>query len=104
MAIFNDDVVLANGKRKNIKIPGGSDMTIYKDGGSFATKYRLGKDGCYYNRISGSQVASKMSVPEFARLHITWNLIICQVSFFFLMIIILCDILIIININKVYEK
>lgn len=74
MAIFNDNVRLADGTFRNIKIPGNSDMTLYLDRGSVATNYRLGNDGCFYNRRSGAKVASAMSISQFANLHISWIL------------------------------
>ena len=87
MAVFNDTVTLANGTKMNIKIPGGSDNTIYLNGGSNATNYRLGADGCFYNRRSGAQVASQMSVADFAKLHISWilNLVYLYISGFFIL-------------------
>lgn len=72
MVLFDDTVELASGRKINLKIPGGNDKVIYENHGRTATNYRLGDDGCYYNLRSGSKVAGKMSVPEFAKLHIHW--------------------------------
>ena len=72
MAIFDENVKLASGSNKKLRIPGGSDMTLYLNGTD--TGYRLGNDGkSFYKKSSGNLVAKKLSVKDFAKLHL-WYL------------------------------
>lgn len=81
--LFQDIVKLSSGVEKILRIPGGSDKTLYLDGRD--TGIRLGDDLNFYRKSSGSKVAGKMKIPDFAELHLWW---ICWNELIFISIII----------------